>query len=57
MDSQRDKARKYSFEFYPPKTAEGMAKLNAQLTELTAEQASYIGVAKTGPYKPEAYRY
>ncbi|APV49830.1 adenosylhomocysteinase [Betaproteobacteria bacterium GR16-43] len=34
-----------------------LAKLNAQLTELTAEQASYIGVSKTGPYKPEAYRY
>jgi adenosylhomocysteinase len=31
--------------------------LNAQLSELTAEQAAYIGVAKTGPYKPDAYRY
>ncbi|WP_019142096.1 adenosylhomocysteinase [Noviherbaspirillum massiliense] len=34
-----------------------LKKLNAQLTELTDEQASYIGVNKTGPYKPEHYRY
>jgi adenosylhomocysteinase len=32
-------------------------KLGAQLTELTDQQARYIGVAKEGPYKPEAYRY
>ncbi|HEY2807563.1 MAG TPA: adenosylhomocysteinase [Steroidobacteraceae bacterium] len=31
--------------------------LNAQLTELTDAQARYIGVAKTGPYKPDTYRY
>ncbi len=31
--------------------------LNAQLTELTPEQASYIGVKQVGPYKPEHYRY
>ncbi|HSW05617.1 adenosylhomocysteinase [Aquabacterium sp.] len=31
--------------------------LNAQLTELSEEQAAYIGVAKTGPYKPDSYRY
>ncbi|HCN87798.1 MAG TPA: adenosylhomocysteinase [Oxalobacteraceae bacterium] len=34
-----------------------LKKLNAQLTELTAEQAEYIGVPKTGPYKSEHYRY
>lgn len=34
-----------------------LKKLNAQLTELTEQQATYIGVAKTGPYKPEHYRY
>ena len=34
-----------------------LAKLNANLTELTAEQARYIGVSKTGPYKPDSYRY
>ncbi|MGD9831258.1 MAG: adenosylhomocysteinase [Piscinibacter sp.] len=31
--------------------------LNAQLTELTEEQAAYIGVPKQGPYKPDTYRY
>ncbi|MEN9559036.1 MAG: hypothetical protein RLZZ502_247, partial [Pseudomonadota bacterium] len=34
-----------------------LKKLNAQLTELTPEQASYIGVSVTGPYKGDAYRY
>jgi adenosylhomocysteinase len=34
-----------------------LRKLNAQLTELTEEQAGYIGVKQTGPYKPEHYRY
>jgi adenosylhomocysteinase len=32
-------------------------KLGAKLTELTDEQAKYIGVDKVGPYKPAAYRY
>ena len=32
-------------------------KLDARLTELSDEQAGYIGVDKAGPYKPEAYRY
>jgi len=31
--------------------------LNAELTELTEEQAAYIGVPKQGPYKPDTYRY
>jgi adenosylhomocysteinase len=34
-----------------------LKKLGAMLTELSAEQASYIGVAVEGPYKPETYRY
>jgi adenosylhomocysteinase len=34
-----------------------LTKLGAQLTELTDEQAKYIGVPKAGPYKPEHYRY
>ncbi|HTH45368.1 MAG TPA: adenosylhomocysteinase, partial [Oxalicibacterium sp.] len=34
-----------------------LKKLNAQLTTLTEEQAGYIGVKQTGPYKPEHYRY
>jgi adenosylhomocysteinase len=31
--------------------------LNAQLSELTDQQAAYIGVAKDGPYKADHYRY
>jgi adenosylhomocysteinase len=34
-----------------------LKKLNAVLTELTQEQADYIGVDVKGPYKPEHYRY
>jgi adenosylhomocysteinase len=34
-----------------------LSKLGAMLTELTAEQAKYIGVSKQGPYKAEHYRY
>lgn len=34
-----------------------LKKLGAKLTELTPEQASYIGVDAQGPYKPETYRY
>jgi adenosylhomocysteinase len=34
-----------------------LKKLNATLTELTDEQAKYIGVAKNGPYKADHYRY
>ncbi len=32
-------------------------KLGAQLTELSSEQADYIGVSRQGPFKPEHYRY
>ncbi|MFZ9840503.1 MAG: adenosylhomocysteinase [Candidatus Nanopelagicales bacterium] len=31
--------------------------LGVNLTELTNDQADYMGVAKTGPFKPEQYRY
>ena len=31
--------------------------LGVVLTELTDEQADYIGVSKDGPYKPDHYRY
>jgi adenosylhomocysteinase len=34
-----------------------LKKLNAQLSELTPEQAAYIGVKHEGPYKPDTYRY
>src|SRR5687767_11309181 len=32
-------------------------KLGVKLTELTEDQASYIGVPVEGPYKPDHYRY
>jgi adenosylhomocysteinase len=32
-------------------------KIGAMLTDLTPEQADYIGVAVKGPYKTPAYRY
>lgn len=32
-------------------------KLGARLTELSQEQADYIGVPGDGPYKPDHYRY
>jgi adenosylhomocysteinase len=31
--------------------------LGARLTELTRQQAAYIGVPREGPYKPDHYRY
>jgi adenosylhomocysteinase len=34
-----------------------LAKLGVQLTELSADQAGYIGVKVEGPYKPDTYRY
>ncbi len=34
-----------------------LKKVGAVLTELSDDQAKYIGVAKTGPYKPDTYRY
>ncbi len=34
-----------------------LKKIGAQLTELSELQAAYIGVSKSGPYKPDTYRY
>jgi adenosylhomocysteinase len=34
-----------------------LSKLDVQLTRLTDEQASYLGVSQEGPFKPENYRY
>jgi adenosylhomocysteinase len=34
-----------------------LAKLGASLTEMSTEQAEYIGVKPQGPFKPEHYRY
>ena len=34
-----------------------LGQLGATLTDLTTDQADYIGVSKGGPYKPATYRY
>ena len=34
-----------------------LAKLGVKLTELSKDQADYIGVPLNGPYKPDHYRY
>jgi adenosylhomocysteinase len=34
-----------------------LASLGVQLTELTPEQAAYLGIPADGPYKPDHYRY
>jgi adenosylhomocysteinase len=34
-----------------------LAKVGAKLTKLTPEQAEYIGVSASGPFKHDLYRY
>jgi len=34
-----------------------LAKIGVKLTELSADQAGYIGVSADGPFKPDHYRY
>ncbi len=34
-----------------------LGKLGAKLTQLTQEQADYLGIPAEGPFKPEMYRY
>jgi adenosylhomocysteinase len=34
-----------------------LSKLGVELEDLTDDQAKYIGVNKSGPFKPEYYRY
>jgi adenosylhomocysteinase len=34
-----------------------LAVLDAQLTEMTDQQAAYLGIDKDGPYKTDHYRY
>jgi adenosylhomocysteinase len=56
--------KKYDNQVYllPKELDEKVARLHlgaigAKITDLTQEQADYIGVKKQGPYKPETYRY
>jgi len=34
-----------------------LKKIGVNLTELSSEQSDYLGLATTGPYKPNHYRY
>lgn len=58
------KSENYSKQVYvlPKHLDEKVARLHldrigVRLTQLTDEQAKYIGVGVNGPYKPDAYRY
>jgi len=44
METQRGKARKFSFEFYPPKTAEGTAKLQGTVRQLAQLKPDFFSV-------------
>ncbi|MEL0438916.1 adenosylhomocysteinase, partial [Phycobacter sp. K97] len=34
-----------------------LGRIGVKLTQLSPEQAAYIGVSPEGPFKPEHYRY
>lgn len=34
-----------------------LSSLGVNLTELTDDQSAYLGIDKSGPYKPDHYRY
>merc|ERR1712207_86052 len=61
---EADAAKKYKNDVYllPKNLDEKVARLHlpalgAQLTQLSKEQADYIGVPVDGPYKGDTYRY
>merc|ERR1711970_430336 len=61
---EQDASKKYKNDVYllPKHLDEKVARLHlpalgAQLTELSKEQADYIGVSVNGPYKGDTYRY
>jgi len=62
LKNMKTKAYKNDVYLLPKDLDEKVARLHlpalgAQLTELTKEQADYIGVKSAGPYKGEFYRY
>jgi adenosylhomocysteinase len=62
LKNMKTKAYKNDVYLLPKDLDEKVARLHlpalgAQLTELTKEQADYIGVTSAGPYKGEFYRY
>ena len=62
-DSKRDAPRYENKVYMLPKHLDEkvarlhLDKIGVKLTEMTREQADYIGVKPEGPYKPEHYRY
>ena len=63
-EDSKAKNRKYENKVYmlPKHLDEKVARLHLEkigvkLTEMSKEQADYIGVPQDGPYKPEHYRY
>jgi adenosylhomocysteinase len=63
-DDSKAKTKKYENKVYmlPKHLDEKVARLHLEkigvkLTEMSKEQADYIGVDQAGPYKPEHYRY
>ena len=63
-EDSKAKSKKYENKVYmlPKHLDEKVARLHLEkigvkLTEMSKEQADYIGVSKEGPYKPEHYRY
>jgi adenosylhomocysteinase len=62
LKNMQTKAYKNDVYLLPKDLDEKVARLHlpalgAQLTELSKEQADYIGVKVAGPYKGEFYRY
>ncbi len=58
----RDKYKKIDVYRLPKELDEKVARLHlkkigVELTTLSDKQSSYLGLAKTGPYKPDHYRY
>merc|ERR1719207_454470 len=61
-ETNADKKYKNDVYLLPKELDEKVARLHlpalgAELTDLSKEQADYIGVAVAGPYKPDTYRY
>ena len=60
--SAAQKAERLTVEVLPKKLDEEVALemvkgFGGVITQLTAKQAEYIGVAVEGPFKPDSYRY
>lgn len=60
--SAAEKAAAIKVEVLPKQLDEEVASYMVQgfggvITQLTTEQADYLGLEKTGPFKPETYRY